>query len=262
MISEIPQSQEDLQQHFRDSLRFLEDSSKSYDDGFEGESKRLAATIRTLVHDTSRSKSLLTHLGTKEVLFIDSAYANFPDNTMSYCGLVAMHMGTGAAPRYIALLDSAKTKPVPFDAWWDGVIFDDGRKNTITRKELILSIANKDGGSHVDEKLDEKYGNLSRNNSMGWRISQDGQDLGPMRAPEKASVRQIAHEVLKTLKPGYEKSHPKIGGFTISGIGHSPRISVPEPPQDETPLLSLGAPCHCGSHRKYKKCHGRVFKAD
>ncbi|MFA6253485.1 MAG: SEC-C domain-containing protein [Patescibacteria group bacterium] len=259
MNNAIFQSEEDLRQHLADSIRFLEESCNSYDRGFEGEAKRLSATIRILVHDTSQSTSLLTHLKMKDTRFLDTASDNWSDNTMTYSGLVAMQMATGTPPHYIPLLDSAKGKPVEFAAWWNGIIFVDNTKNTITRKELILSVANKDGGTHVDQILDEKYGQLSRCNSLGWNAAQNGKDVGPLRAPENASVRQIAHELLKTLKPDY-KNEPHLTGMVVSGIMHSPRIMAPEPPQDDVQRLPLSAPCHCGSRRKYKKCHGRAFR--
>lgn len=133
------------------------------------------------------------------------------------------------------------------------------RKQTLTRKELILSVANKDGGAHIDAVLDEKYGSLSRKNSLGWMFSKGPEQQGALRAPEKAAVRQIAHEVLKTFKPGYEK---KVGffGVTLSAVMHSPVVRPPLPPQDEAKAQSLSRPCHCGSGRKYKKCHGQIFR--
>lgn len=258
MSSDILQSDEDFRQHLADCIGFLELSADSYDRGVEGESKRLATTIRTLVHDTRSSTSLLTHLKMKGIEFLDTAHENWSDNTMPYSGLVSMQMGIGM-PRYIPLLDSAKGKLVGFDAWWNGIVFVDSHKHSITRKELVLAVANQDGGAHVDKVLDEKYGKLSRHNSLGWNVSHDGKHLGPLRAPELATVRQIAHELLKALKPGYEKK-PQAAGVTIGAIMHSPRILVPEPPQDENKQQSLTKPCHCGSGRKYKKCHGRVFR--
>lgn len=262
MSKDIPQSEEDFNEHFKDCLRFLEDSCDSYDKGFDGEAKRLAATIRTLVHDTPKSTSLLMHLKMKGGQFLDTAHENWPDNTMTYSGLVAMNIdsGSGKGPKYIPIIDSGKGVLVDFEAWWNRVIFIDQEKKTLTRKELVLAIANKDGGAHIDEVLDEKYGNLSRRNSLGWTASQGG-ETGPLRAPEKASVRQIAHELLKTLKPGYEK---KIGffGVTVSAVMHSPEIRVPMPPQDKAQAQSLSSSCHCGSRRKYKKCHGQIFKGN
>jgi len=69
---------------------------------------------------------------------------------------------------------------------------------------LILTAANQDGGAHVDPALDEVYADLSERNSLAW-IANDGQGEHPMEGPEKVAIRQIAHEALKSLKPGYMK---------------------------------------------------------
>jgi hypothetical protein len=258
-MADIPQSHDDLKEHLSDSIHFLEVSSDSYDGGYENESKRLAVTIRTLVHDTPRSVSLLKQLELKQSLFLDTSHPNLPGNVLTYSGLIAMYLPPGKTPRYVPKLDSERAaKLIPFDAWWNGIIFIDIRGQAISRRELILSHADKDGGAHVDPALDEKYGELSRQNSMGWIVSGGSQQDSALRAPERASVRQIAHEVLKTLKPGYEKKMPPFEGAVFSAVAHSPYI-LPPGPQDEVARGTFGAHCHCGSGHKYKKCHGRLL---
>ena len=73
MTSKQPQSQAELSQHLQEQLEFLQASAGAYDQGFEGEAKRLAVSIRVLVHDTSNSNSLLGQLGQKDIKFLDSA---------------------------------------------------------------------------------------------------------------------------------------------------------------------------------------------
>jgi len=41
-------------------------------------------------------------------------------------------------------------------------------KNVFTRKDIICFVANQDGGAHVDMKLDGKYAELRKLNSLGW----------------------------------------------------------------------------------------------
>ncbi|PKM42871.1 MAG: hypothetical protein CVV03_09425 [Firmicutes bacterium HGW-Firmicutes-8] len=50
---------QELEEHLREQLEFLELSAESYDRGKDGEAKRLASTIRVLVHETRSSHSLL-----------------------------------------------------------------------------------------------------------------------------------------------------------------------------------------------------------
>jgi hypothetical protein len=58
----------------------------------------------------------------------------------------------------------------------------------------------KDGGAHVDSKLDEAYYALSRSNSLGWKYIKNGVEKDFATRPELASMRQISYEVLKSLK--------------------------------------------------------------
>lgn len=86
----------------------------------------------------------------------------------------------------------------------------DTARNFFCRRELVTYVANTDGGAHVDPDLDAEYLHMSRANGLGWVL--DGNALrvgiGPAeegaRAPEGrlelACMRQIAHEVLKTIE--------------------------------------------------------------
>jgi len=69
MSGEYRQSNEELQQHLKDIIQALELSAYAFDNGSEGEAKRLAAAIRVLVHDTESSKSLLGQLEQKTIHF-------------------------------------------------------------------------------------------------------------------------------------------------------------------------------------------------
>ena len=62
-MGKYQQTSEELLAHLWDQIKFLVASSKSYDQGFEGEAKRLAVAIRVLMHDTTQSNALLTQLG-------------------------------------------------------------------------------------------------------------------------------------------------------------------------------------------------------
>ena len=56
----IRQTEEELKSHLKEQIQFLLKSAQSYDEGFTSEAKRLAVVIRVLLHDTKKSKSLLT----------------------------------------------------------------------------------------------------------------------------------------------------------------------------------------------------------
>lgn len=249
MSDRIPQAASDLERHLADQLRFLESSAAAFDSGFEGEARRLAVVIRVLVHDTKQSKSLLGLLGRKAMGFYDSALDVNPNNVMTHSGLTAMRLtagGPNAGGKYIALLDGtiASHRPVTFDQWWNKVVIVDDQRHTITRKELVLAVANTDGGAHVDPNLDEKYARLSRGNSLAW-IWHDERGDRPMEGPELAAVRQIAHEVLKSFQTPAKPATVR-------------QSLIASPPQTPSAFhAGRNDPCPCGSGKKFKKCHGR-----
>jgi len=250
------QSEEELQQHLIDTLNALELSVNAYDKGYEGEAKRLAASIRVLVHDTNSSHSLLGQLGKKTMSFYDTCIPQQPSNIVSYQGLTAINM-TPQGAKYIAPLDDLPLDITPgqvdFETWWNEVVFKDKIGNETTRKDLILAVANKDGGAHVDPTLDEKYADLSRRNSLAWRFHSSMGDV-PLPGPEKAAIRQIAHEVLKTLNPTMPKMKPKMEGSVLMDV----QVSG-EKKQARVPIHKVGRNelCPCGSGKKYKRCHGK-----
>lgn len=132
------------------------------------------------------------------------------------------------------------------------MIFVDQKGSETSRKDLILTVANKDGGAHVDPILDEKYADLSRRNSLAWRFSSPRGDV-PLEGPEKAAVRQITHEILKSLNPAMPVMKPKVTGTLLSDVS-----LVVEERQPVVPKVGRNDPCPCGSGKKYKQCHGKV----
>jgi hypothetical protein len=85
-----------------------------------------------------------------------------------------------------------------FADWWSQSVVKDDRGEGFSRRKLVLALANKDGGVHVDPEVDRAYADLSRNNSLGWIIRADGVE-SPMRSPVPASVRQIGFELEYSL---------------------------------------------------------------
>ena len=217
-MNQIDQSESDLQKHLTEQVSFLKVSADSYDKGFEAEAKRMAVSIRVLLHDTSHSTSLLTQLGTKDVVrFYDSAV--FPQEfseVFDGASLVAIP-GTADA-KAIAFLDEGPTGTsgfVNFSEYWNKQILSTSEKN-FTRSELVLFVANTDGGAHVDPTLDVAYANLSRNHSFGWKVGTSEMTTRSVDIVELASIRQIAHEIIRTFDPNYP--HKGIRRDEISGM--------------------------------------------
>ncbi len=93
---------------------------------------------------------------------------------------------------------------VSFRRWWDKVVVRDLTGATFTRRRLVLDVSKKESGAHVEPKLDADYAKLSRFNSMGWKVSvAGGPQYDPINSPVLPSIRQIAHEVMRSLKDEY-----------------------------------------------------------
>lgn len=172
---DVALTQEDLDANLIEQLAFLESSASAFDNGFAGEAKRLAVTVRVLLHDTPKSTSLLTLLGKKEAKFVDTAAPVNEQNVLSHSSLVQVLVGpSGSTP--LPLLDEGPfNRQINFDPWWNGIVFVDKDKNEFSRKDIVLTLANKEGGAHVDTTLDRKYTDLRKNNSLNWfDVAPDG----------------------------------------------------------------------------------------
>jgi hypothetical protein len=217
-------SQEELHAHLKEQIGFLERSAEAYDAGFEGEAKRMAVTLRVLVHDTGVSASLLGQLGMKSGDFVDTAHGIAPANSLATHSLIGVRFADNGS-KWAPLLDTNQAKHIPFDAWWSQTVFIDPNGETLSRRELVLTAANKDGGGHVDATLTTKYAVLKSEASLGWVPVGNAE---PLKNPEQAAIRQIAHEMLKTLRPGYQRTH-ETPGVIFSGMGLTP-VDQPIPP--------------------------------
>lgn len=263
-MTNVPRTPDELNSLLEEQIDFLELSCASFDKGFTGEIKRLAVSVRVLVHDTNSSTSLLTLANRKTIGFLDTAYPYDNENLLSHSSLVQIHMTPqGAKPK--AYLDGAlQPGLLPFEAWWNGIVLVDSNKNEFSRKDITLYLANKEGGAHVDHEIDERYHNLRNRNSLGWvTVLRDGQQIaGEDHVP--GTMRQIAHELIKSLHPAYTCNQPVapdtvvIRGMSVVKGSHVPEGLYPNLRKDRPKIdgkkVGRNDPCPCGSGKKYKKC--------
>jgi hypothetical protein len=242
---------QDFQAHLFEQLDFLQSSIAAYDAGKEHEAKRLSVPIRTLVHNTGRSTSLLKHLGVQEQLgWVDRGPPEPPPRahviSFGLC-VVQLRFDTGQSSYRPAVLRPAPDRlhpPVAFADWWRRDVLRDQQGNAFSRADLVLSLADQDGGAHIDAALNEKYRALTRENSVGF--SQDGQR--PLaNSIVHASVRQIAQELVETIERGliWDGDTPVVAAPTCAlALGTIPRVGRNDP-------------CPCRGGRKLKHCFGQ-----
>jgi hypothetical protein len=269
---------QDFKEHFEQQLGFLESSASAYDAGTEPEAKRLAVSLRILLHDTGRSTSLLTHLGVKDKLpFRNTASEPHPPGVIvmfngGLCNIRSTLGEGGGRSRFVPTLDSdpeRNSQPEQcFEDWWTTPILNDQEGNSFSRSDFIDAVANKDGGAHVDAKLGAAYAALTHGNSMrlsqekgttedGWETIMVGVIGGPPNESSEriansialASVRQIAFEAMTST----EAITWTQGVATVP----SPICQLPIAGRDFATLEALvgrNGPCPCEGGRKMKRC--------
>jgi hypothetical protein len=251
----VRQTNEDIRRHLTEQLQFLKNSAALYDRGNLAEAKRLAVPLRTLLHDTPKSTSILSQLDLKGLAFVDTAFPRPRRHITSYTGLIGTVVGTG--PAHVPHLDAAPSRLLPFDEWWNAPVIVDSAQREISRMRLVLEVCNRDGGAHVDPELAEIYADLSRHNSLG-RVQSTSRGWQPALGAEFATIRQIAHETLKTMDPTYKPEElPESDGFVIAGFDITTAPPKPVSPQIQR-KVRRNDPCPCGSRKKFKKCCGRL----
>ena len=193
-------TKEDLEQQLKDQIRLMILSAEHYDSGETVEGRRLATSIRVLLHDTRNSKSLLGQMGLKSIKYW-SIKGHKPEILLStYSGLTLLQKDSTDSPwRYVPAFNLIRGEPkkLQFSEWWNEIVVIDNKRRTFTRKEIVMNVANTDGGAHIDPSLDEAYWDFSREDSLGTIII-NGERV-PCENPELACVRQITHEIFKTL---------------------------------------------------------------
>ncbi|WP_344882446.1 hypothetical protein [Zhihengliuella alba] len=210
-------------------MSFLAASMRLYRAGSIAEAKRLAATIRVLVHDTTSSRSLLKQMDVKDKLFWISSGSVDPANLIATFNLALfdtnMRSFTPLPAGFIEEIGVA----VDFETWWLEPVMKDVWGDMFSRKDIILALANKEGGAHVD-KLQRRMRALAREGSLGLSMEpgpdalcfggavelSSGRPVEPaipsdglvVASPLPASAATITTEIYNTLTNQWPRLHP------------------------------------------------------
>jgi hypothetical protein len=194
----------------RDQFELLNKACLRYDGGDELEVINIASRLRVILQGP---KSLIGQLHlVKDLQFRDtSTHRLDPERHVCIANIRPQCMPDGASWR--PLLDGwPNGHPMPppqhLRTWWTEPIMPtstpDGLDHTprYTRENLVLSVANQDGGAHVDQR-DTAYDQLTREYFTFEIAIRTGDNVSPYKPvqgnPVNVCVRQIAHEVLTTL---------------------------------------------------------------
>ncbi|WP_167562166.1 hypothetical protein [Pseudarthrobacter phenanthrenivorans] len=196
------QSTDELLEHLEEQRDWLRASAERFDQGVVSESKRMASVVRTLLQSEG---ALLAQLGVRETMPFEDSVGGDVSNAAFSTGIVGMK-GVEGGFEYTASLDPI-SDTCSFDAWWNNMVFKTTQFGGLRRRDIILKLANKDGGSHVDPTLPQAYRAITRENGMDWVVwTADGEALEHPGNPVPWAMRQIAHEVLATLDKYYPQA--------------------------------------------------------
>lgn len=211
-------------EQLRDQVNFLIDACHAYDRGYFVYAKQMSGIIRTLLKDNPKNKqtiSLLKSLGIKETMkFYNTAYsARDPKILLNLVGFFREYkpcLAIKEIPIYVPMFDDTGLVDVPwidFDDWWesDVIVCKDVENDfSLSRKQIILAMAEQDGGVHVDkfEKMDSVYKGIITNTANILTHYSPSGDAVAINYLQYALVRQISHEVITSLYNVYDTFKP------------------------------------------------------
>jgi hypothetical protein len=108
-----------------------------------------------MMHETRVSTSLLTLLGARNTVKLVSTVKPPPPDEkgilVTFDGVATMGLD-GLEPN----LASGYSNPLSLEDWWNQLVIV-SYTDQFTRRSIVLSAANEDGGAHVDLNLSKEY---------------------------------------------------------------------------------------------------------
>ncbi len=195
-----------------EQIQLLQCYAKGFDNGTYSLTIPMATSIRVLFyHNTGTSIPLIKQLDE----YCECEYETFPmistkplpiegaDCVLCGDGLFGMKISLQGMSCF-PLLANSFSRTMPFCDWWvEDVIKDvsDGFENPLwlSRKQLILNLANKEGGAHIDPH-GSPIKKLGGKQAFGWFFHGSKKNKeSPVIDQKQATMRQICYEVLCSL---------------------------------------------------------------
>jgi hypothetical protein len=194
------QTPQQLKDQLRRQMGFLHRSCMLFDAGYHDEAIRIAAVVRILAHDTPMSVSLLNRLGATWINFLSTCEPMEKVASCLFFEGLERYTKNSFSPK---LGNSSFKESIPIALWWTQVVVLLERNRHISRRDLVLAAANRDGGAHVDD-LTPEYQRLTDGT---WVLASPclsaGHDLHVINADifretHFMALRQIGYEVLNS----------------------------------------------------------------
>lgn len=189
-------SEQQLEQEFKDNVQLLIDQCLQFDKGKYSYAKAIATSLRTLVHQTSRSECFLQVLGCLDSMkFLSTAGFTSKEDTERTLQLLTLvsqvylpinsnfHDSVRIQPSVVPNFSKGnlKKKWLDYQSWYESPVFiynkepngriydlvyleiSPGSQLIISRKKLITFFSNKLGGTHIESaSINKEMYELSR----------------------------------------------------------------------------------------------------
>lgn len=184
--------------HLRRQLEYLNRSSELYDAGHLDEAIRLAVTIRVLMHDTKNSKSLLQQMRIKDQVRLATSFGLSQK-------LPAHFQPASVLPLFASSSEGGTFAPFTLadppilltpSEWWDEMVWK--QEHALTRRDIVLETANKEGGAHVQAVATPIVQELRQGLSQIKSVKVNGVEVGTPENYHFILIRQFAYELLNS----------------------------------------------------------------
>ncbi|MFD1036523.1 hypothetical protein ACFQ15_17975 [Sphingomonas hankookensis] len=249
----IPRTASEIGNFLNDTLDSLVAACDRFDNKDTREYRHIAVLIRSLCRDTRTSHSLLSQANMKDRNFLSSNLVIYPGNMFSTCNLVELVLQPKVPEKpatWRAVLDAGAMVFEPFEDWWRSSIIVRSNGEKFSRSDIVGYVADQDGGAHVDPEIDAAFESMRRDafNFTSAKSITDNID--------RYVIRQIAHEMLKSMRPSYRRLNSDRRNQSIYMIPYMAQDVLPE----EVVIIGYqetnpASKCPCGSGLRFLECH-------
>lgn len=219
----MPYSKQELLDYLSEQVQLLQYYAKGFDTGTYSVTIAMATSIRVIFHFCDGSSiPLIKQLEE----YYDYNFDVFPmistkplpieSAALVLSGDGLFHMTNGQyGMSCLPMLANSVSRVIPFCDWWaENVIKDvsNGYENPLwfSRKQLILSLANKEGGAHIDPH-GSPIKKLGSKRAFGWSFFKFLKgEVTPTINQKQATMRQICYEVLCSLHRIFPSSFSEV----------------------------------------------------
>jgi hypothetical protein len=162
---------------FEDQRHILRKAVNGMVSGDLTQALTVATCLRVLMHETGHSKPLLKSLMNNVQNLTIRDRPSIPQNRIVSIPIAARISSSEPHLTLIETVSEAETVEITLGAWWERPIARIPNVGEVTRREVILGVANKEG-AHVDDDMTVKFRNLLE--SKFFRATVNDVELGPI----------------------------------------------------------------------------------